>query len=75
MRSDGRMLTNETCCVCIQSGLYVIENVLWNAVPNFMRKLDADVEELLGVTLPSDLCVVKFGSWMGGDRGMFITIW
>lgn len=52
----------------------MIENVLWNAVPNFMRKLDADVEELLGVTLPSDLCVVKFGSWMGGDRGMFITI-
>ncbi len=51
-----------------KGGLYVVENVLWDAVPTFMKKLDVDVERTLGKKLPADLCIVKFGSWMGGDR-------
>ncbi len=51
-----------------RSGLYVVERQLWEAVPSFMRKLDADAEQVLGKKLPVDVCPVKFGSWMGGDR-------
>ncbi len=45
-------------------GFAVIESSLWQALPEFMRKL----EEALGVELPPDAAPVRFASWMGGDR-------
>lgn len=49
-------------------GFAVIENSLWQAIPNLMRELD---EKLLlngEVSLPLDMCPIHFASWMGGDR-------
>lgn len=51
-----------------QAGLEVVENVLWTAVPQFLAKLDADLQRLCGACLPPDVSPVKFSSWMGGDR-------
>ena len=53
-----------------ERGTLVIETVLWETVPNFFRKLDATMTEVLGdeYSLPLDATPFKFSSWMGGDR-------
>lgn len=49
-------------------GLAIVENVMWHAVPNFLRKLDDLLEVQLGSSLPLDQAPIKMASWMGGDR-------
>ena len=49
-------------------GLAVVENSLWNAVPEFLSALEADTVEALGFELPLDYSPICFTSWMGGDR-------
>ena len=49
-------------------GFAVIENSLWEAVPQYVRELDKTLEEGLGIPLPLDASPIKFTSWMGGDR-------
>jgi phosphoenolpyruvate carboxylase len=49
-------------------GTLVLETVLWDAVPSFLRKLDATVFEHMGKRLPLTAQPIKFASWMGGDR-------
>lgn len=49
-------------------GLAIVENVLWKAVPNFLRKLDDVLKGELGQGLPWDRSPIKIASWMGGDR-------
>lgn len=49
-------------------GFSVIENSLWEAVPDFIRELDSRFQQKYGLSLPMDTCPVKFNSWMGGDR-------
>ena len=49
-------------------GFSVIENSLWEAVPDFMRELDGRLNEDYEVSLPLDASPVQFSSWMGGDR-------
>ena len=49
-------------------GFSVIENSLWEAVPDFMRELDGRLNEDYEVSLPLDSSPVQFSSWMGGDR-------
>jgi phosphoenolpyruvate carboxylase len=49
-------------------GLAIVENVLWEAVPSFLRKLDDITEHELHKRLPLDCAPIKIGSWMGGDR-------
>lgn len=51
-----------------EKGVLVIETVLWESLPRFMRKLDTTVSEYLGRRLPLDCAPIKFASWMGGDR-------
>lgn len=51
-----------------QGGLAIIESVLWDAIPSFQRKLNAQCEIGLGKSLPLDHSPVVFSSWMGGDR-------
>lgn len=50
------------------SGFVVIEQVLWDAAPQFLRELDRDLQDALGQRLPVDCGIIRFGSWMGGDR-------
>lgn len=49
-------------------GFAVIERSLWQAVPNFLRELDAQLFTLTGERLPLEAHPIRFGSWMGGDR-------
>ncbi|OLQ86190.1 phosphoenolpyruvate carboxylase [Vibrio ponticus] len=49
-------------------GFAVVENSLWEAVPDFLRELDEKLEAYLGEELPIDAAPVHFSSWMGGDR-------
>lgn len=49
-------------------GTLVVETVLWETVPNFLRKLDATMKNHLGEGLPLTAAPFKFSSWMGGDR-------
>lgn len=49
-------------------GFGVIENSLWEAVPQYIRELDKILQDELNISLPLDASPIKFTSWMGGDR-------
>jgi phosphoenolpyruvate carboxylase len=49
-------------------GTLVVETVLWESVPQFLRKLDATMKCHLNKGLPLEVAPLKFASWMGGDR-------
>ncbi|GAB4354517.1 MAG: phosphoenolpyruvate carboxylase [Gammaproteobacteria bacterium] len=49
-------------------GFAVVETVLWQAVPRYLRKLDRLLRRHTGRPLPIDCVPIRFGSWMGGDR-------
>ncbi|MGO2160558.1 MAG: phosphoenolpyruvate carboxylase [Vibrio toranzoniae] len=49
-------------------GFAVVENSLWEAVPDFLREMDGRLKSYLGEGLPIDARPVHFSSWMGGDR-------
>ncbi len=46
----------------------MVENSLWEGVPNYLRELNEQLEANLGYQLPVDFVPVRFTSWMGGDR-------
>ncbi len=49
-------------------GFAMVENSLWQAVPDYLRDLSADLERATGHPLPPEVAPVRFCSWMGGDR-------
>ncbi len=49
-------------------GFAVVEESLWEGVPQFLRRLDKALQENCGSQLPLDAAPVRFVSWMGGDR-------
>jgi phosphoenolpyruvate carboxylase len=49
-------------------GFAVIENSLWQAIPDFIRHLDRLSRKRLGKRLPMDIQPFHLFSWMGGDR-------
>lgn len=49
-------------------GFAVVEKSLWQAVPDFLRRLDKTLHEATGENLPLTAKPVSFASWMGGDR-------
>lgn len=51
-----------------KGGFVVLENVLWDVIPEYLRDLSAALEEFAGRPLPVDVAPIRFGSWMGGDR-------
>ncbi len=51
-----------------QTGIALVEQVLWDAVPGYLRGLDTALTESTGRRLPIDATPIQFGSWMGGDR-------
>ena len=51
-----------------RSGMAVFEQALWDAVPQFLRSLNAALVKHTGRGLPPDQSPLTFGSWIGGDR-------
>ncbi|RYV03910.1 phosphoenolpyruvate carboxylase [Shewanella sp. OPT22] len=51
-----------------QWGLTTIETSLWQAMPEFFRQLNDQLEHHFGEQLPIDIAPIRFSSWMGGDR-------
>ncbi len=51
-----------------RSGLIVLEESLWSAVPAFLRRLDTILRDRTGQGLPVGAAPIRFGSWIGGDR-------
>ena len=49
-------------------GFAVIENSLWQAIPNHLRKADKALFAATGLHLPLEAAPIRFASWMGGDR-------
>ncbi|MEA1062695.1 phosphoenolpyruvate carboxylase [Erwinia sp. HR93] len=49
-------------------GFAVVENSLWQGVPDYLRELNEQLEIHIGYSLPVDFVPVRFTSWMGGDR-------
>lgn len=49
-------------------GFAVVENSLWQGIPDFLREFDQRLENNLGEGLPIDARPVHMSSWMGGDR-------
>ncbi len=49
-------------------GFAVVENSLWDALPEFLRRLNNTLFDVSGRNLPEDAAPVRFASWMGGDR-------
>jgi phosphoenolpyruvate carboxylase len=48
----------------VRGGLAIFEQVLWEALPRYVRQID----RALGAPLPVDAAPLRFGSWIGGDR-------
>lgn len=67
-QSDSLRRTKPTPIDEARAGLTMIENVFWDAVPSFIRKLDDVAKHELGARLPIDYSPIKISSWMGGDR-------
>ncbi|MEZ8144908.1 phosphoenolpyruvate carboxylase [Enterovibrio norvegicus] len=49
-------------------GYAVIENSLWQAVPEFLRQFDLKLKSHIGRGLSVDASPIQISSWMGGDR-------
>jgi phosphoenolpyruvate carboxylase len=49
-------------------GNAILESVLWDAVPAYLRKLDSQCRITLNRRLPLEVVPIKFASWIGGDR-------
>ncbi|MEL6343719.1 MAG: phosphoenolpyruvate carboxylase [Myxococcota bacterium] len=67
-RTDEIRQTKPTPLDEVRSGLVPFEQVLWDAVPDFLRLLDRELVQRTGKGLPLHAVPVRFGSWMGGDR-------
>jgi phosphoenolpyruvate carboxylase len=52
----------------VTSGLLIFEQTVWDALPRYLRSLDAALRRATGKPLPLDASPIRFGSWIGGDR-------
>jgi phosphoenolpyruvate carboxylase len=51
-----------------RAGLVLFDQVLWDAVPAYLRELSRSLRAATGRELPLQATPLCFGSWMGGDR-------
>lgn len=51
-----------------RQALVLVEEVLWKALPRFLRELDVVTQNELGDSLPAWHPPLRYSSWIGGDR-------
>jgi len=49
-------------------GLSVVEQSIWEALPEHYHAVDYALQQIGCEPLPIDCCLITLGSWMGGDR-------
>ncbi|HUP45764.1 MAG TPA: phosphoenolpyruvate carboxylase [Thermoanaerobaculia bacterium] len=52
----------------VKGGLFIFEQTLWEALPQYLRAVDESLRAHTGRPLPPDCTPLRFGSWIGGDR-------
>jgi phosphoenolpyruvate carboxylase len=52
----------------VRRAFAMFEYTLWDAVPEYVRSLDRALVSVTGRGLPIEVCPIRFGSWIGGDR-------
>jgi len=52
----------------VKGGLFVFEQTLWSALPQYLRTVDEALRKHTGRSLPLESMPIRFGSWIGGDR-------
>lgn len=59
----------------IQRGLFFVEQILYDVVPTFYSSLNDSLEKYFSIE-KSEMQLINFGSWMGGDRDghPFVTV-
>jgi phosphoenolpyruvate carboxylase len=55
-------------------GMSYFQETIWKGVPKFLRRVDTALKSIgINERLPYNVPLIKFSSWMGGDRdGKFI---
>jgi phosphoenolpyruvate carboxylase len=66
--TDEVIRNKPTPAVEAKGGLTVLEQVVWHALPVWLRRVDDALRQHTGRGLPLEAAPVRFGSWMGGDR-------
>jgi phosphoenolpyruvate carboxylase len=66
--TDEVIRNKPTPAVEAKGGLTVLEQVVWHALPVWLRRVDEALRKHTGRGLPLEAAPVRFGSWMGGDR-------
>jgi phosphoenolpyruvate carboxylase len=66
--TDEVIRNKPTPAVEAKGGLTVLEQVVWHALPVWLRRVDDALRAHTGSGLPLEAAPVRFGSWMGGDR-------
>jgi phosphoenolpyruvate carboxylase len=66
--TDEVIRNKPTPAVEAKGGLTVLEQVVWHALPIWLRRVDDALRAHTGRGLPLEAAPVRFGSWMGGDR-------
>jgi phosphoenolpyruvate carboxylase len=51
-----------------RAGLVLFDQVIWDALPGYVRELSRALRAATGHELPLEAVPLRFGSWMGGDR-------
>ena len=51
-----------------RGGHVLVDQVLWDAAPRFLRDLDDALLRTVGRRLPPETAPIRIGTWMGGDR-------
>ena len=52
----------------VKGGLFVFEQTLFDALPQYLRTVNEALEKHTGQSLPPTSVPIRFGSWIGGDR-------
>ncbi len=55
-----------------RAGLAIVEDVLWRAVPKYLREVDFALKQIDAPPLPNTCSIVQFSSWIGMQAHTYV---